>query len=97
VVVEDGFQVWRWEEEWASYWVYGFLLGLDRSLFLLHRLICELHHLIFSGSLFGSQEMEENEDANFFPFFFFSEFLFNPILFFSLSFLCLAKGEEMKM
>jgi hypothetical protein len=37
------------------------------------------------GSLCGSRETEENEDANFFLFFF------------SLSFLCLAKREEMKM
>ena len=34
-----------------------------------------------SGSLFGSREMEENEDANFFLFFFF-EFSSNPVLFF---------------
>jgi hypothetical protein len=56
------------------YWV---LIGLGCCC-----LICELHHLIFSGSLFGSREMEENEDANFFLLFFFSEFSSNPVLFF---------------
>ena len=36
----------------------------------------------FLGSLFGSRETEENENANFLLFFFFFEFSSNPVLFF---------------